>query len=49
MVGQALGSVPFFVEAMWEEKKVAGRRKGHGAVRVNPFGRALAPLKTQRY
>ena len=27
----------FFVEAMWEEKKVAGRHKGPGAVRVNPF------------
>ena len=36
-MGQALRSVPFFVEAMWEEKKVAGRHKGPRAVRVNPF------------
>lgn len=41
-MGQALRSVPFFVEAMWEEKKVAGRHKDPRAVRVNPFGRALA-------
>ena len=37
-MGQALRSVPFFVEAMWEEKKVAGRHKDPGAVKPSLEG-----------
>ena len=40
-MGQALRSVPFFVEAMWEEKKVAGRHKGH-EVAVKPSSEGFA-------